>query len=110
MTEFATTATSQESRQVDGSDCHVLDAARAAVTGRGEAYGPPDALFRLIAARWSLVLGIEVKAEQVPMMMLDLKLARLTVDPTYADGPVDIAGYAETLHRVIQAQRERGER
>lgn len=110
MTSATATATPQESRQVDGSDCPVLDAARAAVTGRGEAYGPPDALFALIAARWSLVLGVEVRPEQIPLMMMDLKLARLSVDPAYSDGPVDIAGYAETLHSVIVAQRERGER
>jgi len=69
----------------------LLNAAKAATTARGEAYG--DAITR-IAPLWSVILGTEVTASQVAAMMVALKLARLVQTPGHTDSWVDIAGYA----------------
>ena len=59
--------------------------------------------FETIAARWSLVLGIEVTPAQVALCLIDLKLARLTRDPSHLDSIVDVAGYAACLREVTRA-------
>ena len=57
---------------------------RRSSTGR-RVYGPPRSSFAAIAARWSLVLGIDVTPAQVALCLIDLKLARLTRDPSHLD-------------------------
>ena len=66
-------------------------------------YGPPETLFTHIAARWSLVLGMTVTPAQVALCLIDLKLARLTRDPSHLDSIVDVAGYAACLRDVTRA-------
>lgn len=75
----------------------ILEEARAAVLDRGGVYGPIGDVFSAIAARWSLVLGIDVTPAQVALCLIDLKIARLTRDPTHWDSIVDVAGYAHCL-------------
>jgi hypothetical protein len=70
---------------------------------RERIYGPPQELFAHIAARWSLVLGIEVTPAQVALCLIDLKLARLCRDPAHLDSAVDVAGYAAILREVTRA-------
>ena len=75
----------------------ILDAARAAVTQRGAAYGPAAAFLALLAKHWSLILGHEVTASQAGRMMIAFKLARLAQNPGHRDSIVDVAGYAFML-------------
>ena len=79
-----------------------LDLASRAVAGRGDAYGAPEDLFELIAARWSLTLGIEISARQVVLCMIDMKIERAVIG-RQADSPVDIAGYAACLYELDRA-------
>ena len=60
------------------------------MTGRRREYGEPADLFRDIAKRWSLVLGVEVSPAQTVLCMLDVKMARLTRDPRHADSIADL--------------------
>ena len=81
----------------------LLQHAAGVIEHREQVYGPPDALFAQIAARWSLVLGVEVSPAQVALCLIDLKLARLTRDPAHLDSIVDVAGYAACLREVTHA-------
>ena len=80
----------------------ILQEAAQILTERREAYGDPAATFNAIAARWSLTLGHKVTAAHVVLCMIDLKMARLTHDPKYRDGAVDVIGYAALLPEVTQ--------
>jgi hypothetical protein len=80
----------------------LLQIALQTVEDRGQSYGEAKALFDQVARRWSLTLGHDVTADQVVRCMLDLKLARLTVDPTHTDSMVDVAGYAAVLADVTK--------
>lgn len=73
----------------------LLDQASSLIYGaRAEAYGHyPEEAARL-AAMWSAFLGVEIIPEQVPAMMVMLKLSRLAQSPCHLDSWVDIAGYA----------------
>jgi hypothetical protein len=75
----------------------LLQHAAGVIEHRERTYGPPEALFAHIAARWSLVLGIEASPAQVALCLIDLKLARLTRDASHLDSIVDVAGYAACL-------------
>jgi hypothetical protein len=75
----------------------LLEHVAGVIEHRGRIYGAPETLFAHIAARWSLVLGIEVTPAQVALCLIDLKLARLCRDPAHLDSAVDVAGYAAIL-------------
>ena len=81
----------------------LLQHATGVVEHRERTYGPPAESFAAIAARWSLVLGISVTPAQVALCLIDLKLARLTRDPSHLDSIVDVAGYAACLREVTRA-------
>ena len=81
----------------------LLQHAAGVVEQRERIYGPPEALFAQIAARWSLVLGANVSPVQVALCLIDLKLARLVRDPSHLDSIVDVAGYAACLREVTRA-------
>ena len=80
----------------------LLQHAAGVIEHRERIYGPPAESFDAIAARWSLVLGIDVSAAQVALCLIDLKLARLTRDPSHLDSIVDVAGYAACLREVTR--------
>ena len=72
----------------------VLESAIELITGDREAdYGGARKNFTDIAALWSVVLGVEVKAWQVAACMDQLELARAIKAPTHRDSWVDKAGY-----------------
>ena len=81
----------------------LLQHAAGVIEHRERSYGPPAESFETIAARWSLVLGITVTPAQVALCLIDLKLARLTRDPSHLDSIVDIAGYAACLREATRA-------
>ena len=80
----------------------LLHHAAGVIEHREQVYGPADASFAQIAARWSLVLGNPVTPAQVALCLIDLKLARLTRDPAHLDSIVDVAGYAACLREVTR--------
>jgi hypothetical protein len=81
----------------------LLQHAAGVIEHRERMYGPPEENFAKIARRWSLVLGISVSPVQVALCLIDLKLARLTRDPSHLDSIVDVAGYAACLREVTRA-------
>lgn len=80
----------------------VLDKAKELVDGRDKQdhYGPPEESMRRIGQIWSGILGMEVSAEKVALMMLGLKAARLSIDPRHVDSLIDAAGYVRILERL----------
>ena len=74
--------------------------AAAVVRDRRRVYGDPTELFERVALRWSQVLGVRITAAQVGLCLVDLKLARLTMDPGHLDSLVDVAGYAACVREV----------
>lgn len=84
----------------------ILDAAEKIVTGeRQQTYGEPEDNFATIAQMWEAYLGIPINAMDVSMMMVLLKVARVSGRPdlTTIDNFIDICGYAacggEVAHR-----------
>ena len=72
-----------------------LDAAAGCVLkDRNASYGGPEDSFGLISSLWSAYLGVDVDKVDVAMMMGMLKMARIRGNKGYADGFVDLAGYA----------------
>ena len=61
---------------------------------RNNEYGGPEDSFGVIANFWSVYLGRKVYPADVAMMMSLLKIARIKANRGYADGYVDLAGYA----------------
>ena len=78
----------------------LLAHAAAIVRDRRRTYGEPELLFARVAERWSQHLGTQVTATQVTLCLADLKVARLTIDPTNLDSLVDVAGYAAVVREV----------
>lgn len=70
---------------------------------RQQTYGHPRGDFDRVAAMWSAILGIPVTAEQVAIMMIAFKLARLAKTPQHHDTKVDVIGYAICLDRLDEA-------
>lgn len=73
----------------------MLEEAKKIVTeDRANVYGSPEDNFALIAELWSNYLGVEIKPEDVALMMALLKIARIKTGKTNMDNYVDLAGYA----------------
>jgi predicted solute-binding protein len=60
---------------------------------RAKEYGDAKKNFEDIARLWSVVLGIEVTAQQMALCMIMVKAARL-MKTDHEDSWIDIAGYA----------------
>lgn len=85
----------------------ILTEAKHIVYGRGEKeYGHPIDDFNRVAAMWSAILGTAVTAEQIGLCMIAVKLSR-QCNKAKRDNLVDIAGYAETVHRVLMEEQRR---
>lgn len=78
----------------------ILNEAITTVAGRGKSYGRPEDNFERIARLWATHLAnrygvsIVIDAQDVAMMMILMKVARLENDPSHHDSWVDVAGYA----------------
>lgn len=80
---------------------NVLQTAQRLVLGdRGGTYGHPYYDFQRAAQIMEAVLGHEVRVDQVPLLMMAVKLSRLHNSPNHRDSIVDIAGYALTWEMV----------
>ena len=81
----------------------ILEKAEAAVNGpRNVDYGHPRENIERIRERWSQVLGMHLTAQQVCLMMIDLKCARLVNDPAHYDSWMDIAGYVRVMEMTSE--------
>lgn len=79
----------------------ILGAARDTVYQRQAAYGKPENSFTAIAAYWAAYLGHPIGDQDVAIMMILLKVARLKRG-YHHDSVVDIAGYAECLGNLCK--------
>ena len=60
---------------------------------RARDYGDAYEMHKRIAAGWSQVLGVDVKAHEVALCMAWLKISRLVETPSHADSYVDAVAY-----------------
>lgn len=74
----------------------VLENAAEVIKIRQAQYGPPVTNMENIARGWSVILGVEVTADQVALAMVWMKVVR-ELNEHKADNLVDIAGYAAVL-------------
>ncbi len=83
---------------------NILEEAQAVVYGpRAEAYGHPSKNFDRIARLWNAYTGLDLSHDDVALMMVLVKVARLQETPRHRDSLVDIAGYAATVERLDDA-------
>ncbi len=78
------------------------EAARLTTEDRNHTYGPFTVESQKIAKGWSEILGVTVEADKVALMMIWLKVVRLSNKTTHRDGWVDIAGFASIGHKAAQ--------
>ena len=86
--------------------------AAALVTGdRADTYGHPLDDFHRTGLMWGAILGVDVSAEQVALMMVALKISREchTPHPTN-DNIVDGVGYLLTHALVVEERAARASR
>lgn len=101
------------SRKPEQEKVTILDNAKALVYGdRAAAYGHPKDNFWNIAQlqnAYLVILGIQqqevvLDATDIAIMNILQKVARLATNKTHIDSVIDIAGYAATIERIIDAQ------
>lgn len=80
---------------------NILDLAHNAVAERGNDYGKPEENFKRIAQLWSSYADHEFQIEDVGIMMMLVKVARLMESPHHEDSWVDIAGYSAITGEAI---------
>jgi hypothetical protein len=61
---------------------------------RARDYGAAYENHSRIGQMWGAILGVDISPSQVAMMMIALKLSRLTNRPDHLDSWVDVCGYA----------------
>ena len=83
----------------------ILQLAAEAVCGQREQdYGSPEDNFATIAYFWSVYLGMDITAQDVAMMMILLKTARVKNGGGTGDSFVDIAGYAACAGEINEGK------
>ena len=72
----------------------ILEQAADLVDGNRDAeYGTPQENLGRIAEFWTTYFGFPVRADQVAVAMVLVKVARMVQTPDHPDSPVDGAGY-----------------
>ena len=85
----------------------ILKRADEIVNGHREnEYGSPEDNFKLISEFWSSYLGYPVLPEDVAVMMIFLKIARINTGIGSADCWIDIAGYAACGGEIATKETE----
>lgn len=82
------------------------EAARSAnlkevIDRRVEVYGDPTETFVRIAQVWTGILGHEVTAYDVPLLLIGMKAVRTQVTPDYSDNSDDIDGYLDIFRKLV---------
>ncbi len=90
----------------------ILEEAQEIIHGdRERTYGNPARNLQAIAELWIVYLaqkhgvGLSLFAEDVAMMMILMKVARLMNDPRHRDSLCDIAGYAGLVDKIDQFEK-----
>ena len=83
----------------------LLDACKVALNSRGQHYGKVLENHSRIAKIWSVIVGSEITEEQVALMMVGLKVARLVETPDHQDSILDIAGYAAVMSECVEEKK-----
>ena len=68
---------------------------------RRQVYGEPGETFPRVAQMWSGLIGHEIKAWEVPLMMVAHKMLRTDVMPEYSDNSDDILGYMDIFFELM---------
>lgn len=68
---------------------------------RRQVYGEPRETFPRVAQMWSGLIGHEIQAWEVPLMMVAYKMLRTDVMPEYSDNSDDIDGYMDIFRELI---------
>lgn len=98
----------QEQNSLTGSSS-ILSEAQSVIYGdREKTYGSPDKNLQVIADLWNAYfhankvssMFVPFSVDDVCMMMILLKVARLKNQPNHRDSQVDICGYAALMERV----------
>lgn len=86
----------------------VLDTAiKTVCEERQDSYGTPEDNFAIIAVLWSWCLGdVMLEAEDVAIMMILLKIARIQTGTFKPDNYIDITGYAACAAEVAGGRTE----
>ena len=71
------------------------------IDGRRGVYGDPSDTFARMAQMISGLLGHEVEAWQVPLILIITKMVRTNQCPTYSDNSDDIEGYLAIFRELI---------
>lgn len=72
----------------------LLEAQKIINGDRATDYGDNNETQQRIATIWSGLLGVEIKAHQVPLMFITAKALRASRNAKHIDSWIDIAGYA----------------
>jgi hypothetical protein len=75
----------------------LLEAMEITHKDRNANYGNPEDSFKQIAELWSAYKKVHFSSEDVAIMSMLIKVARLSKNPGHKDSAVDIAGYAACL-------------
>ena len=75
---------------------------------RNNQYGPPDQDFQRTADLWTIYLNGRriIDAHDVAVMMILLKVSRLSWSADKADNWIDIAGYSACGYDIITKNKE----
>ena len=96
---------------MSGRGENVLEEALRITGGdRQEAYGDALADAERFARIASAVTGLEIEPEHFPLIMIAVKLSRVSQGKWHRDSIVDIAGYARVAEKVHERQCEEGVR
>lgn len=71
------------------------------IDGRRGVYGDPQTMFARAAQIWSGILGFEINAADVPLMLIGYKVLRAQHTPDYSDNSDDIEGYLDIFREIV---------
>lgn len=71
------------------------------INRRRDVYGDPNTEFPKVAQVWSGILGHEVNAVDVPLMLIGYKLVRAARQPDYSDNSDDVEGYLAIFRELV---------
>jgi hypothetical protein len=84
-----------------GGDIKPTDIVKEVIDGRRAVYGQPTVTFPQIAQVWSGIIGYEIQPDEVPLMLIGLKLVRTAQCPDYSDNSDDIEGFLAIFRELV---------
>jgi hypothetical protein len=85
----------------------VLANANELINGdRAQMYGDAAVAHDRIAQVWSVLIGTEINAHQVCLLLAAMKMVRAAVNPEYTDSWIDMAGYAALGAEIVSRTNE----